>query len=169
MTTAFLALKLFEPDFTYSVVPFDQIISAVQRGEVDAGLLIHEGQLTYEREGLVKIVDLGEWWHRRTGLPLPLGGNAIRRDLGAEQIARISRLIRESIRYALQHREEALQYALRYARDLNAEQAERFVSMYVNQRTLDYGDEGRKAVRLLLQTAYEEKLIPAQTLVEFIP
>ena len=168
MTTAYLALRLFEPDFSAVVVPFDRIMAAVQRGEVDGGLLIHEGQLTYAREGLHKAVDLGVWWHDATGLPLPLGGNAIRRDLGAERIGEISRLLRESIQYGLDHRSEALEDALGFARDLAPEEADRFVGMYVNARTLDYGEDGRRAVRLLLERAYERGLVPRRVEVEFV-
>jgi 1,4-dihydroxy-6-naphthoate synthase len=167
MTSAFLALKLFEPDFRPVVVPFDQIMAAVERKEVDAGLLIHEGQLTYAESGLHKVLDLGEWWHGWTGLPLPLGGNGIRRDLGPEHIREISRLIKESIQYALDHREAALEHSLQYARGLTAKDADRFVSMYVNRRTLDYGEDGRKAVRLFLAEAYDRRLIPSPAQVEF--
>jgi 1,4-dihydroxy-6-naphthoate synthase len=169
LTTAFLVLKLFEPEFSQVVRPFDQIMSAVLEGDVDAGLLIHEGQLTFQSEGLQKILDLGEWWHEQTGLPLPLGGNAIRRDLGQDRINDISRLIRKSIQYALQNRRQALNHALQYARGLNSDQADRFVSMYVNDRTVDYGEDGRKAVRLLLERAYQKQLIPSPVEVEFIP
>ena len=168
MTTAFLTLKLFQPDFEPVVVPFDQIMSAVRNGSVDAGLIIHEGQLTYASEQLHKIVDLGEWWYRITSLPLPLGGNVVRRDLGAEDIREISRLLKESIQYALDHREEALNYAMQFARDLDAKTADRFVGMYVNERTLDYGEEGRRAVQLLFDRAYEAKLIPAPIRAEFV-
>jgi len=168
LTSAFLALKIFQPGFRHVVIPFDQIMSAVSRREVDAGLLIHEGQLTYPQEGLHKIVDLGEWWHEKTGLPLPLGGNAIRRDLGAERMLEISRMLRESIRYSLDHREEALNHALEYARGLDKGQADRFVGMYVNNRTLDYGDEGRRAVQLFLDMAFEYRLIPSAVKVDFI-
>lgn len=167
MTTAFLALKLFQPEFDPVVMPFDQIMGAVERREINAGLLIHEGQLTYMHAGLHKVLDLGEWWHDRTGLPLPLGGNGIRRDLGPERIREISRLIRESIQYALDHRQEALEHALGYARGLNAQDADQFVSMYVNTRTLDYGEDGRKAVRLLLEEAYRYGLIPKSIKVDF--
>jgi 1,4-dihydroxy-6-naphthoate synthase len=168
MTTAFLALKLFQPDFEPVVIPFDQIMSAVRNGTVDAGLIIHEGQLTYASQQLHKIVDLGEWWYRITSLPLPLGGNVVRRDLGAEDIREISRLLKESIQYALDHREEALDYALQFARDLDAKTADRFVGMYVNERTLDYGEEGRRAVQLLFDRAYEAKIIPAPIRAEFV-
>ena len=168
MTTAFLTLKLFQPDFQPVVIPFDQIISAVLQGRADAGLLIHEGQLTYAREGLHKVIDMGEWWHELTGLPLPLGGNAIRRDLGEDAMKKVARLLKESIQYALDHRQEALQYALQYARDLDSAQADRFVGMYVNRRTLDYGEEGRRAVALLLGRACEAGIIPARPQVDFI-
>ncbi len=167
MTSAYLALKLFMPDFEATVIPFNQIMGAVQNGTVDAGLLIHEGQLTYASHKLHKIVDLGEWWYQTTRLPLPLGGNVVRRDLGKENIGEISRLLRESIRYALDHREEALEHAMQFARDLDVDTADRFVGMYVNERTIDYGVEGRRAVQLLFDRAYEAKLIPARTLAEF--
>jgi 1,4-dihydroxy-6-naphthoate synthase len=167
MTTAYLALKLFLPDFEAVVIPFDQIIGAVQNRTVDAGLLIHEGQLTYSSYQLHKIVDLGEWWYQGTGLPLPLGGNVVRRDLGKETIREISRLLKESIQYALNHREEALKYAMQFARDLDTATADRFVGMYVNERTLDYGKDGRKAVQLLFDRAYEAKLIPKPISAEF--
>ncbi len=168
MTSAYLALKLFQPEFQPVVIPFDQIIPAVLEGRAHAGLLIHEGQLTYAREGLHKIVDLGEWWHESTDLPLPLGGNAIRRDLGTAVMTRVARLLKESIQYALEHRQEALEYALRYARDLDSSQADRFVGMYVNARTLDYGEEGRRAVTLFLERAYEAHIIPAPVMVDFV-
>jgi 1,4-dihydroxy-6-naphthoate synthase len=168
LTSAYLALKLFEPDFKALAISFDQIMDAVQKGHVDAGLLIHEGQLTYVQEGLHKVVDLGEWWNDETKLPLPLGGNAIRRDLGLEHVHEISRLLRESIRYALDHREDALQHALRYARDLSQKQADQFVGMYVNRRTLDYGPEGRAAVQLFLDRAYAAGLIPHPVIPEFV-
>jgi len=167
MTTAYLTMKLFQPDFAAEVIPFDQIMNAVQDGTVDAGLLIHEGQLTYASHNLHKIIDLGEWWNQSTGLPLPLGGNVIRRDLSREDITELSRLLRESIRYALLHRKEALEYAMQFARDLDVDTANRFVGMYVNERTLDYGDEGRQSVQLLLDRAFEAKLIPARIKVEF--
>ena len=168
LTTAFLVLKLFQSEFTPVVMPFDKIMEAVGRGEAEAGLLIHEGQLTYSLLGLHKILDLGEWWHALTALPLPLGGNAVRRDLGDRLIRDISALIRASISYALEHREEALRHALQYARDLDHEQADRFVGMYVNERTLDYGSDGRQAVSLLLAKAYERRLIPAPVQPDFI-
>ena len=167
MTTAYLTLKLFQSDFEPVVIPFDQIMSAVQNGTVDAGLLIHEGQLTYSSHQLNKIVDLGDWWNQITGLPLPLGGNVVRRDLGKEDTRELSRLLRESIQYALTHRAEALKYAMQFARDLDVNTADRFVGMYVNERTLDYGVEGRRAVQLLFDRAYEAKLVPARILAEF--
>jgi 5,8-dihydroxy-2-naphthoate synthase len=167
-TTAYLALKLYEPEAEHVVVPFDEIMSFVARGEADVGLLIHEGQLTHEGEGFYLIEDLGEWWYGETGLPLPLGGNVVRRDLGEETIDEVARLIKASIQYALDHREEALAYALGYARDLPPELADRFVSMYVNQWTVDYGETGRKAVRTLLSRGYEAGVIPHNVEVEFV-
>ena len=167
LTSAYLALRLYEPEFDYVVVPFDAIMEAVERGEADAGLLIHEGQLTYSGRGLHKVVDLGVWWHETTGLPLPLGGNAIRRDLGPEAMREVSRLLKESIRYALDHRREALEHAMRFARGLDEQQAGKFVGMYVNSRTLDYGEPGRRAVELLLERAYERKLVPHRVAVEY--
>ena len=147
-TSALLALKMLEPNLRYRVIDFDRIIPAVQAGEVDAGLIIHEGQLLYESLGLHCVVDLGRWWNQGTGLPLPLGGNVIRRDLGRERIHQVCRLLKESIRYALEHRDEALDYALSFGRGLGRRQGDQFVGMYVNQRTLSYGEEGRRAVRL---------------------
>jgi 1,4-dihydroxy-6-naphthoate synthase len=161
LTTAFLALRLYEPDVKYVVMPFDEIQEAVRDGKAQAGLLIHEGQLTYATDGLRKLVDLGEWWADRTGgLPLPLGGNVIRRDLGQELIHRLSRLLHDSIAYALQHREEAVRYAMQFGRGLDREKTDRFVGMYVNELTLDYGDRGREAVRRLLTEAGERGLAP---------
>ena len=168
MTTAYLALRLFQPDFETVVFPFDQIMDEVRKGSVDAGLIIHEGQLTYASQQLHKIVDLGEWWYQLTGLPLPLGGNVIRRDLGMEDIRQISRLLKESIQYALDHRKEALNYAMQFARDLDTQTADKFVGMYVNERTLDYGTEGRSAVQQLFDRAYEAKLIPRRIRAEFV-
>ncbi len=167
MTSAYLALRLFEPDFHAVVMPFDQIMDAIGRKQVDAGLLIHEGQLIYAQAGLYKVLDLGEWWYGRTGLPLPLGGNGIRRDLGLDHIREISRLIKESIQYALDHREAALAHSLQYARGLDPKDADQFVSMYVNRRTLDYGEDGRRAVRLFLEEAQSRGLIPAPVQVDF--
>ena len=167
MTSAYLAMKLFQPDFKEVVVPFDQIMDTVRRGEVDAGLLIHEGQLTYAEQGLHLIVDFGEWWFQNTGLPLPLGGNVIRRDLGTADIREISRLLKASIQYSLDHRSEALQYALQFARDLDSETADRFIGMYVNERTLDYGQQGREAVQLFMDRAFEAGIIPKPVRAEF--
>ena len=167
LTTAFLTLRLYAPEVDCVVMPFDQIQDAVRNGTVAAGLLIHEGQLTYQDEGLKKIVDLGEWWTARTGLPLPLGGNVIRRDLGADTIRTVSRLLHESIAYALAHREEALDYALQFGRGLDRAKADRFVGMYVNQLTLQYGERGRAAVQRLMDEAWKKKLIPNQVIVEY--
>jgi 1,4-dihydroxy-6-naphthoate synthase len=150
------------------VVPFDQIIPQVLQGRYEAGLIIHEGQLTYSKSGLHRIVDFGKWWREETGLPLPLGGNAIKRGLGAEVMHEVSTALRESIQYALDHRDEALEYAMQFARDLDRQLASRFVSMYVNERTLDYGDEGRKAITRLLDMGYERGIIPHKPRVEFI-
>jgi 1,4-dihydroxy-6-naphthoate synthase len=169
LTTAFLTLRLLLPQgFTYEVLPFDQILAAVAEGRFDAGLIIHEGQLTFQNQGLHLIVDLGEWWQQRTGLPLPLGGNVVRRDLGADTIRQVSRLLKESIRYGLAHRSEALDYALRYARDMDKALADRFVGMYVNDWTLDYGPRGRAAVQLLLEEGHKAGVIPSPVAVEFV-
>lgn len=167
LTSAFLALRIFNPEFEYEVVPFDEIIDAVQQGSCDAGLLIHEGQLFYESIGLHKVLDLGEWWHQRTGLPLPMGGNAIRRDLGPELMREVSKALRESIRYALDHREDALQYAMQFARDMDTDLADRFVAMWVNDLTLDYTERGREAVARLLSEGFERGIIPNNVTVEF--
>ncbi len=167
LTSAYLALKLWEPSADTVVAPFDEIEDLVARGEVDAGLIIHEGQLTYAEEGLHLCLDFGEWWHGQTGLPLPLGGNVIRRDLGDEVITRASRLLRESIRYSLDNREAALAYAMEFARGMDPALADEFVGMYVNERTLDYGPEGREAVRLFLRRGAEAGLIPHEPRVEF--
>jgi 1,4-dihydroxy-6-naphthoate synthase len=167
LTSAFLALKIFNPDFQYEVVPFDKIIEAVQSGSCDAGLLIHEGQLFYESIGLHKILDLGEWWHEKTGLPLPMGGNAIRRDLGPEIIHQVSDCLRASIRYSLNNREDALEYAMQFARDMDPALADRFVAMWVNDLTLDYTERGREAVRRILEEGFEKGIIPNRVAVEF--
>jgi len=168
LTTAALALRLWDPDLQHVVIPFDQIMDAVAAGTADAGLIIHEGQVTYDSLGLHKVVDLGEWWLRETGLPLPLGGNVIRKDLGPDLMRRVSYLLRESIRYSLAHREEALDYALRFARGMERRLADRFVGMYVNDLTLDYGERGRAAVRRLLDMGHERGLIPRRVEVEFV-
>ena len=169
LTTAYLTLQLcLGKDVSVEVMPFDRILPAVAEGRVEAGLIIHEGQLYYGDRGLHKVVDLGQWWHATTGMPLPLGGNVVRKDLGAENVAQVARLIKESIVYALEHREEALNYALQYARDLDPALADRFVGMYVNDWTVDYGPVGREAVRALLTRAAEAGLIPAPVDVEFV-
>jgi 1,4-dihydroxy-6-naphthoate synthase len=168
LTTAYLALKLFAPRIETEVVPFDQIIPQVLEGKYEAGLIIHEGQLTYDRSGLYRILDLGKWWLQTTGLPLPLGGNAIRRSLGPELISSVSSALRDSIQYALDHREQALQYAMQFARDLDPRLADRFVGMYVNERTLDYGPDGKEAIRRLLETGYREGIISVEPQVEFV-
>lgn len=168
LTTAYLALRLYEPDFEYVVVPFDRIQQAVLDGQAEAGLLIHEGQLTYQDEGLRKIVDLGEWWAERTGgLPLPLGGNIIRRDLGPEMIGKVSKLLHESIAYALSHRPEAVEYALQFGRGLDRAKTDRFVGMYVNELTLGYGERGRRALERLMSDAFECGVIPQRVPIEF--
>src|SRR5215467_9104813 len=169
LTTAFLALRLLLPEgFAYEVLPFDQILGAVERGDFDAGLIIHEGQLTFQNQGLHLVVDLGVWWQNRTGLPLPLGGNVVRRDLGLPTMRTISRLLKESIRYSLDHREAALEYALQYARDMDKSLADRFVGMYVNDWTLDYGERGRAAVRRLLEEGHRAGVIANPVNVEFV-
>ena len=168
LTSAFLALRIFNPDFKYEVVAFDEIIAAVEDGRCDAGLLIHEGQLFYESVGLHKVLDLGEWWHQRTGLPLPMGGNAIRRDIGPELIREVSNFLRESIRYSLDNREDALQYAMQFARDMDVALADRFVAMWVNDLTLDYTERGREAVTRLLTEGYEHGIIPTRVAAEFV-
>jgi 1,4-dihydroxy-6-naphthoate synthase len=168
LTTAYLALKLFAPSVETEVVPFDQIIPQVLQGRYEAGLIIHEGQLTFDKSGLHRVVDLGRWWQRVTGLPLPLGGNAIRRSLGPGLMSTVARALRESIQYALDHREEALAYAMQFARDLDPQLADRFVGMYVNERTLDYGPDGREAVRRLLDMGHKAGIIPHAARVEFV-
>jgi 1,4-dihydroxy-6-naphthoate synthase len=169
LTTAFLALRLLLPkDFRYEVIPFDEIIPAVASGKFDAGLIIHEGQLTFRNQGLHLIVDLGVWWQENTALPLPLGGNVVRRDLGPETIANITRLLRESIQYSLDHRDAALQYALQYARDMDKSLADRFVGMYVNEWTLDYGPRGRAAVAKLLDEGHKKGILPKPVTAEFV-
>jgi 1,4-dihydroxy-6-naphthoate synthase len=169
LTTAYLTMQLcLGKDTPVVVMPFDEILPAVAEGRAEAGLLIHEGQLYYGERGLHKVVDLGEWWHGQTGLPLPLGGNVVRKDLGEAMVARIARLLKESIRYALDHRAEALEYALRYARDLEPALADRFVGMYVNDWTIDYGPKGREAVRALLSRAAEAGLVPGPVDVQFV-
>jgi 1,4-dihydroxy-6-naphthoate synthase len=168
LTTAYLTLKLLAPDVETVTVPFDKIIPAVVSGEFDAGLIIHEGQLTYANLGLIKAIDLGQWWREQTGLPLPLGGNAIRRSLGEETMRITTNALRESIQHALDNREEALAYAMQFARDLDPALANQFVAMYVNERTLNYGEDGRQAIRKLLDMGYERGIIPMKTDVQFV-
>jgi 1,4-dihydroxy-6-naphthoate synthase len=168
MTTAYLALKLFAPEIETAVVPFDQIIPEVMAGNYSAGLIIHEGQLTYSRSGLCRILDLGVWWREETGLPLPLGGNAIRRSLGDATMQTVTQALKDSIQYGLDHREEALQYAMQFGRDLDTNLADKFVGMYVNERTLDYGDDGRAAIRRLLAMGHERGVIPHSVQVDFV-
>src|SRR6266567_6267013 len=168
LTSAFLTLRIYNPDFKYEVVPFDQIVEAVTEGLCDAGLLIHEGQLFYDTLGLHKVLDLGVWWHEHTGgLPLPMGGNVIRRALGKETISEVSDLLKESIRYSLDNREDALQYALQFAREMDPALADRFVAMWVNELTLDYTERGREAVRRLLREGHQLGIIPHQVDVQF--
>jgi len=169
LTTAFLALKMYDPDFDYEVIPFDEIQQAVLEGKVDAGLLIHEGQLTYQNEGFRKIVDLGEWWFDRTGgLPLPLGGNIIRRDLGPELMKTVSTMLHDSIAYALNNRAAGVEYAQQFGRGLDRKDTDTFVGMYVNQLTLDYGTRGRAALERFFTEAFEKGLIPNRVPVEFV-
>ncbi|MGA2349709.1 MAG: MqnA/MqnD/SBP family protein [Terracidiphilus sp.] len=168
LTTAYLALKIFNPAIQTATVPFDKIIPAILAGEFEAGLIIHEGQLTYGTSGLYKVLDLGVWWRETTGLVLPLGGNAIRRSLGAETHKVVTKAVRDSIQHALDHREPALEYAMQFARDLDARMASRFVSMYVNERTLDYGADGREAIRKLLDVGYERGVISIAPEVDFV-
>jgi 1,4-dihydroxy-6-naphthoate synthase len=168
LTTAYLALQLFAPGIETEVVPFDQIIPQVLEGKYEAGLIIHEGQLTYDKSGLHRIVDLGKWWGKVTGLPLPLGGNAIRRALGPELMPVVSAALRESIQYGLDHREEALSYAMQFARDLDASSADKFIGMYVNERTLDYGPDGREAVRRLLDMGHKAGIIGPEAKVDWV-
>ena len=168
MTTAYLTLKLFAPEVQTHVVEFDKITAAVASGEYDAGLLIHEGQLTYGSDGLQKILDLGLWWRGETVLPLPLGGNAIKRSLGPEVMLTTANAIRDSIQHGLENREQALEYAMQFARDLNPDLANRYVGMYVNERTIDMGDDGREAVRRILAMGFERGIIPIEAKVDFV-
>jgi 1,4-dihydroxy-6-naphthoate synthase len=168
MTSAYLALRLYQPEFEPVVTPFDQIEDAVENADVDLGLLIHEGQLTYANRGLKLIADLGVWWHDQTGLPLPLGGNVVRKDLGEDLIRTISRHLHDSIAYGLKHRRAALDHSMQYARGLDRSMADTFVGMYVNDWTLDYGPKGREAVRLFLARGVEAGLIRTSVAVEFV-
>jgi len=168
LTTAYLALQLFAPGIETEVVPFDQIIPQIMEGKHEAGLIIHEGQLTYSKSGLQRVVDLGRWWMKITGLPLPLGGNAIRRSLGPELMTQVANGLRASIQYALDHREEALSYAMQFGRDLDSQLTDKFVGMYVNERTLDYGPDGREAIRRLLGMGHNAGIIPHEAKVDFV-
>jgi 1,4-dihydroxy-6-naphthoate synthase len=168
LTSAYLTLRLHTPEFEYGVVPFDEIIDQVLQGKFDAGLLIHEGQLTYHDEGLTKIVDLGEWWKKETGLPLPMGGNAIKRDLGPELQHEVSRWLHRSIQFSMDNRQDALNYAMQFARDMPVETADRFVAMWVNKSTLGYTERDKQGVQTLLDEGYRKGVIPSQVKVEFV-
>jgi 1,4-dihydroxy-6-naphthoate synthase len=168
LTTAYLTLKLFCPNIQTFVVDFDKIIPAVAAGDYDAGLLIHEGQLTYGNDGLQKILDLGQWWRTETNLPLPLGGNAIKRALGPEAMIATTHAVRDSIQHALENREQALEYAMQFARDLDPNLANRYVGMYVNQRSIDLGEDGRESIRRILAMGFERGIIPIEAKVDFI-
>lgn len=168
LTSAFLALRLFNQDFKYVVVPFDEIIDEVKKGTVDAGLLIHEGQLFYKQKGLSKVLDLGEWWHEKTGLPLPMGGNVIKRSLGEDLMKEVSKHLHRSILFSMGNRQDALEYAMQFARDMPTELADRFVAMWVNDLTVDYGERGREGVRRLLQEGYEAGIITKKPEIEFV-
>jgi 1,4-dihydroxy-6-naphthoate synthase len=168
LTSAFLALKLHTSEFDYEVVPFDRIIDEVVKGNYDAGLLIHEGQLTYHEDGLVKILDLGDWWKKETDLPLPMGGNAIRRELGAELQREVSRWLHRSIEFSMENRREGLAYAMQFARDMPVETADKFVAMWVNKSTLGYTERDRKAVQLMLDEGFRKGVIPRRVRVEFV-
>jgi 5,8-dihydroxy-2-naphthoate synthase len=168
LTTAYLTLMLCAPDVETEVIPFDQIIPAIQRGEFEAGLIIHEGQLTYSRDGLHKVIDLGVWWRELTGLPLPLGGNVVKRELGRELMSTIGQALKDSIQYGLEHREEALDYAMQFARDLDSAMANRFVGMYVNERTVDYGSDGRAAIEKLLHMGYDRGIIRSRPVMDWV-
>ncbi|MBN2425900.1 MAG: ABC transporter substrate-binding protein [Calditrichaceae bacterium] len=168
MTTAFLAMRLYNPKIQFEVVPFDQIIPQIKQGKYQAGLIIHEGQLTYAEQGLYKIIDMGKWWYEKTNLPLPLGGNVIRRDLGKPLMKKISDLIKKSIQYSLDNRKDALEYALKFAGEMKPDLADQFVGMYVNHWTLDYGEHGRKAIRILLDEGYKQGIIGINKKIEFL-
>ncbi len=168
LTTAYLLLQMWCPGLKVEEVPFDQIIEQVTSGKFQAGLIIHEGQLTYEQDGLHKIVDLGQWWHSETGLPLPLGGNAVRKDLGDELMSQVADVFKRSVLYSLEHREEALNYAMGFARDMTTELADEFVKMYANDRSVDCGEEGREAVRRLFALGYEKGLYKEPITPEFV-
>jgi 1,4-dihydroxy-6-naphthoate synthase len=168
LTTAYLTLKIFAPEIETAAVPFDRIIPEVLAGNYDAGLIIHEGQLTYSHSGLHKVLDLGQWWREQTGLPLPLGGNAIKRSLGQATMLTVTQALRDSIQHALDNREAALEYAMQFARDLDTRLADKFVGMYVNERTLNYGEDGKEAIRKLLQMGHERGIIPNPAKIDFV-
>lgn len=168
LTSAYLALQLFSPGVATRVVPFDQILDEVRDGRADLGLVIHEGQLTFGGHGLTRVLDLGAWWKAETGLPLPLGGNAVRRDLGPEMMARLTRLVRETVRHSLAHRAQALEYAMTFARGMDPGVADRFVGMWVNDMTVEMGERGRRAVQLLLDRGFEAGVIPRRVAVDFV-
>jgi 1,4-dihydroxy-6-naphthoate synthase len=168
LTSAYLALQLFAPGVATRVVPFDRILDEVRAGRAEAGLVIHEGQLTYGGQGLVKLVDLGAWWKQETGLPLPLGGNAVRRDLGPELVARLTRLVRETVKHSLAHRKQALEYAMSFARGMDPGVADRFVGMWVNDMTVEMGERGRRAVQLFLDRGFEAGVVPRRVSVDFV-
>lgn len=168
LTSAYLALRLFAPGVESYVVPFDHILEEVQEGRADVGLIIHEGQLTYGGHGLHKVLDLGAWWKQETGLPLPLGANAVRRDLGKDAMERLTRLVRETVRYSLAHRQDALAYAMGFARGMQTGIADRFVGMWVNELTLDCGERGRQAAQLFLDRGHEAGVIPSRVVLDFV-
>jgi 5,8-dihydroxy-2-naphthoate synthase len=168
LTSAYLALQLFAPGVATRVVPFDRILEEVREGRADVGLVIHEGQLTYGGEGLVKVADLGAWWKEETGLPLPLGGNAVRRDLGQETMARLTRLVRETVRHSLAHRPQALEHAMGFARGMDPKVADRFVGMWVNDMTVEMGERGRRAVQVFLDRGFEAGVVPTRVAVDFV-
>ncbi len=168
LTSAFLALKLFAPGVATRVFTFDKILDEVRAGRADVGLIIHEGQLTFGGQGLHKVLDLGAWWKGETGLPLPLGGNAVRRDLGPDVMARLTRMVRDTVRYSLEHRPQALEYAMTFARGMETGIADRFVGMWVNEMTLDCGERGRRAIQLLLDRGHEAGVIPQRVVADFV-
>jgi 1,4-dihydroxy-6-naphthoate synthase len=168
LTSAYLALRLFAPGVAARVVPFDRILAEVRAGRADVGLVIHEGQLTYGGEGLVKVADLGAWWKGETGLPLPLGGNAVRRDLGPEMMGRLTRLVRDTVAHSLAHRPEALEYAMGFARGMDPGVADRFVGMWVNDMTIEMGERGRRAVQAFLDRGFEAGIVPRRATLDFV-
>jgi len=168
LTSAYLALRLFAPGVATRVVPFDRILDEVREGRADVGLVIHEGQLTYGGEGLSRVLDLGAWWKSETGLPLPLGGNAVRRDLGGEMMKRLTRLVRDTVQHSLAHREQALEYAMGFARGMDPKVADRFVGMWVNDMTVEMGERGRRAVQAFLDRGFEAGVLPKRVAVDFV-